>query len=93
MTLIPPPTVVNNDGRPYGVVAGIVVLGSVSSAFTLLRLWYRYTCRTFGPDDYAIIPALVGSDLLIQCSMLTDLAHVRGMDDHGPVCQHQRRRG
>lgn len=59
MSMIPPPTVINNDHREYGVVAGIVILGSVSSIFTILRLWYRYTCKTFGYEDYAIVPAFV----------------------------------
>ena len=61
MSMIPPPTVVNNAHRQYGVVAGIVVLASVASAFTLLRLRYRYTSRALGYDDYAIIPAFVGA--------------------------------
>lgn len=60
MNMIPPPTVINNDHRQYGVVSGIVVLASLASAFTLLRLHYRYTSRAIGHDDYAIIPAFVG---------------------------------
>jgi hypothetical protein len=57
--MIPPPTVVNNQNRHYGVVAGIAVLSFVSIALTLLRLRCRYVSRTIGYDDYAIIPALV----------------------------------
>ncbi|KAF2744283.1 hypothetical protein M011DRAFT_195601 [Sporormia fimetaria CBS 119925] len=56
---IPPPTVINNENRDYGVVVGLVILGAVSTFFTLLRLWYRARLRAIGPDDYAIIPALV----------------------------------
>jgi hypothetical protein len=59
--MIPPPTVVNNNHRHYGVVAGIIVLASVATVFTLLRLRCRYMSRAIGYDDYAIIPALVGS--------------------------------
>ena len=59
MSMIPPPTVVNNEHRDYGVVVGLLVLGSISSIFTLLRLWYRVSCRTFGYEDYAVIPAFV----------------------------------
>lgn len=58
--MIPPPTVVNNQNRHYGVVAGIVLLGFLSIALTLLRLRCRYVSRAIGYDDYAIIPALVG---------------------------------
>jgi hypothetical protein len=57
--LLPPPTAINDEHKAYNIVAGIIVLGVVSTSLTLLRLWYRYSSRNFGADDYAIIPALV----------------------------------
>ncbi|KAF2688558.1 hypothetical protein K458DRAFT_359326 [Lentithecium fluviatile CBS 122367] len=56
--MIPPPTVINNQHKKYGVATGVIVLGTISTLFTVVRLWYRAICRTFGPDDIAIIPAL-----------------------------------
>ena len=57
-SLIPPPTEINDTHKVYSVAIGIILLGIFSSLFTLLRLWYRFSSHTLGPDDYAIMPAL-----------------------------------
>ncbi len=56
---IPPPTVVDDTHKKYGVTVGLLILGIVSTLFSLSRLWCRASMRAFGLDDYATIPALV----------------------------------
>lgn len=58
---IAPPTNIDDTNKEYGVVIGILILGIVSTAFALARLWCRATTKVVGPDDYATMSAVVGS--------------------------------
>ncbi|MCJ1247588.1 hypothetical protein MMC30_004803 [Trapelia coarctata] len=57
--LIPPPTQIDDTHKVYSVALACILLGIVASMFVLLRLGQRIHSRTFGNDDYAIIPALL----------------------------------
>lgn len=57
--LLPPPTEVNNTHKVYAIAAWCIVLGIVASLFVIWRLGTRIRTKTFGADDYAIIPGLV----------------------------------
>lgn len=56
---IGPPANINDNHKHYGVFAGLLILGIVSTIFALSRLWYRASTLVFGADDYATIPAIV----------------------------------
>ncbi|KAJ9193591.1 hypothetical protein DTO166G4_2694 [Paecilomyces variotii] len=58
-TLLPPPETINNTHKVYSVAIACIVLGIISSGCVILRLMQRLSTRSFGPDDYAIIPGLM----------------------------------
>lgn len=58
--LISPPTEINNSHKVYSFAIACIVLGVVATLFVLLRLAQRLYARAFGPDDYVIIPGVVG---------------------------------
>ena len=90
-TLIPPPTQVDDTHKVYSIATGCIVLGIVASMFVLLRLGQRIYSRTFGNDDWAIIPALV-SDLRlgrIRLSLIIDQVTLHRLDRHGCICESQ----
>lgn len=57
--LLPSPTEINDTHKVYSIAAWCIVLGIVASLFVIYRLGTRIHTRTFGADDYAIIPGLV----------------------------------
>ncbi|KAK8110339.1 uncharacterized protein PG998_006796 [Apiospora kogelbergensis] len=57
--LIPPPTEINDAHKNYTFGATTAMMGSIGTVCVLVRLSIRYRSRSFGPDDYAIIPATV----------------------------------
>ncbi|KAI1776755.1 hypothetical protein F4818DRAFT_411766 [Hypoxylon cercidicola] len=58
-SLIPPPDEVNDAHKVYSVAAACIALGIVAVMFVLARLCFRVYSRTLGPDDYAVMPAIV----------------------------------
>jgi hypothetical protein len=68
--MIPPPTIVNDEHKQYGIAIGIIVLSAIATVVTGLRLWYRASRQTFGADDIAIVPALVSraTSVAVLCS-------------------------
>ena len=65
-TLLPPPETINNTHKVYSVAIACIVLGIISSGCVILRLMQRLSTRSFGPDDYVIIPGLVSLDIGIK---------------------------
>lgn len=57
--LLPPPTEIDDIHKVYSIAAWCIALGLVAGICVLWRLWVRTSTRSFGADDYAIIPALV----------------------------------
>ncbi|KAL7625720.1 hypothetical protein AAE478_004943 [Parahypoxylon ruwenzoriense] len=55
--LIPPPSVVNDTHKQYSIAVASIVLGITTTFIAFARLGTRFASRTFGADDYAIIPA------------------------------------
>ena len=58
-SLLPPPTQIDDTHKVYSIAIACIILGIVTSLIVLLRLGLRLSSRAFGPDDWAIIPALV----------------------------------
>lgn len=59
--LIPPPSEIDDTHRDTSIAAAIIVLGIISAFTVVARLGQRYVSRNLGPDDYAILPALVST--------------------------------
>ncbi|KAI4122335.1 MAG: hypothetical protein LQ338_005874 [Usnochroma carphineum] len=57
--LLPPPTEIDDIHKVYSIAAWCIALGLVAGICVLWRLWVRTSTRSFGADDYAIIPALL----------------------------------
>ncbi|KAI1400389.1 hypothetical protein F4819DRAFT_367943 [Hypoxylon fuscum] len=57
--LIPPPTERDDTHKVYSIAIACIILGVLGSAFVCARLWYRLRTKTFGIDDYAIVPSFV----------------------------------
>lgn len=57
--LLPPPTHINDTHKVYSIAAWCIALGVIAGLPVIWRLGLRYQTRSFGADDYAIIPALV----------------------------------
>ena len=57
--LIPPPTEINDSHKNYAFGIACIVMGILGTLSILGRLVIRYHFRSFGADDYAIIPAMV----------------------------------
>ncbi|KAI1208144.1 uncharacterized protein F4807DRAFT_431756 [Annulohypoxylon truncatum] len=57
--LIPPPTEINNAHKKYSIAIASIVMGILTTLVALVRLTTRFSSRTLGPDDYAIIPAII----------------------------------
>ncbi|KAI2769590.1 hypothetical protein F4815DRAFT_489605 [Daldinia loculata] len=57
--LISPPTTVNDTHKVYSIAVSSIVLGIITTLVVFIRLGTRFTSKTLGPDDYAIIPATV----------------------------------
>ncbi|CAG8951240.1 hypothetical protein HYFRA_00007988 [Hymenoscyphus fraxineus] len=58
-TLIPPPTELNDTHKEYSVAITIIILSLLTSLAVLARLGQRWSTRTIGLDDYAILFALI----------------------------------
>lgn len=59
--LIPPPTERDDTHKVYSIAIACIILGVLGSAFVCARLWYRLRTKTFGIDDYAIVPSFVSA--------------------------------
>lgn len=59
--LIPPPSHIDNAHRDTSIAAAIIVLGIIATISVVARLGQRYATRNLGPDDYAMLPALVST--------------------------------
>ncbi|KAL8916331.1 MAG: hypothetical protein Q9172_006351 [Xanthocarpia lactea] len=57
--LLPPPSEINDTHKVHSIAAWCIVLGVVTSLCVLWRLGLRFQTRSFGADDYAIVPALL----------------------------------
>jgi hypothetical protein len=57
--LIPPPATIDDTHKVYSIAIACVVLGSVTTLTCATRLMHRFRERALGPDDYAVVPALV----------------------------------
>lgn len=64
VSLIPPPTTIDDSHKVYSIAITCIVLGIVASLVVISRLAQRIHARTFGADDYAIIPGLVNDPYL-----------------------------
>ena len=62
--LSPPPTVIDDTHKHYDVAITVLVLMIVATAFTVARFYLRWKQRTFGWDDWIMIPALVSTAVL-----------------------------
>lgn len=59
ISLIPPPTVIDDTHKVYSIAITCIVLGFVAILTVTCRLAQRIHARAFGADDYLIIPGLV----------------------------------
>ncbi|KAH8696495.1 hypothetical protein BGW36DRAFT_381107 [Talaromyces proteolyticus] len=59
VSLIPPPTEIDNAHKVYSVAIACIILGIIGSVTVIARLAQRGHARAFGADDYAIIPGLL----------------------------------
>jgi hypothetical protein len=57
--LLPPPTVIDNTHKHYDVATAVIILMIVATGFSVARFYLRWKSRTFGGDDWAMVPALV----------------------------------
>lgn len=93
--LIPPPTAVNNTHRDTSIASAIIVLGILTTLIVFARLVQRHMSKNLGPDDYAIVPAVVRmsfktqavhkSQMLASLTMRPDL--LPWLDSHGCIFQ------
>ncbi|ROV92174.1 hypothetical protein VMCG_09280 [Cytospora schulzeri] len=59
VSLVPPPTVVDDTHKVYSVAIAVGVLCGVTTVTGLGRLFFRWNSGALGLDDYAFIPALM----------------------------------
>ncbi|EED12000.1 hypothetical protein TSTA_000740 [Talaromyces stipitatus ATCC 10500] len=59
VSLIPPPITIDDSHKVYSIAITCIVLGIVASLVVISRLAQRIHARTFGADDYVIIPGLL----------------------------------
>ena len=57
--LLPPPTEIDDTHKVYSIAIACIMLGIIASLIVLWRLAVRLSARAFGPDDWAMVPALV----------------------------------
>ncbi|KAF1969119.1 hypothetical protein BU23DRAFT_601786 [Bimuria novae-zelandiae CBS 107.79] len=58
--LQPPPTYINDSHKKWDTTIFIIVLLIIAATTTIARFILRWKSRTFGMDDWAMIPALAG---------------------------------
>ncbi|KAI4270406.1 MAG: hypothetical protein LQ337_006703 [Flavoplaca oasis] len=57
--LLPPPTEIDDTHKVHSIAAWCIVLGVIASLSVVWRFGLRLQTRTFGADDYVMIPALL----------------------------------
>jgi hypothetical protein len=92
-SLIPPPTQIDNTHRVYSIAITCIVLGILASITVVARLAQRLHAKSFGPDDFAIIPGLVSEpDFYLLVQILTKPpAFLHRLDGDGGLRQPARR--
>ncbi|KAK0636789.1 hypothetical protein B0T17DRAFT_613471 [Bombardia bombarda] len=56
--LLPPPDQINDTHKVYSVAVAVGVMAGVTTFIVLWRLYSRFMTRSYGLDDWTIIPAL-----------------------------------
>ncbi|PHH68452.1 hypothetical protein CDD80_7498 [Ophiocordyceps camponoti-rufipedis] len=74
-SLLPPPTIVDDSNKAYGVAVTCALLSGLTTSVVAWRLYLRYASRAFGLDDWATVPALV---LYIAWSIMAVYVNLAG---------------